>query len=247
MIAVLPILLYPLLGISLLQVAQFMQEQPTRVLVVGAEKLARLAAAVRGAAVRRRLFWTRSELRLAASCSFAPHEPPTTAVGADARADAVRRCSRATTRRRCIFPPDFAARLDAFREAIRRRAERLGRGAAPTPQAATRRSKCPVPKSSTTRPATSRSSPSSGFPKCCGAGRSRSATRICEPAACRPRRRSRSRSSTSDVADATRRDGADVVEDSARAAVALGPDRRVLPGHRPLRRRERSAARWKRC
>ena len=41
MIAVLPILLYPLLGMSLLQIAQFMQEQPTRVLVVGAENLAR--------------------------------------------------------------------------------------------------------------------------------------------------------------------------------------------------------------
>ena len=35
MIAVLPILLYPLLGMSFLQVAQFMQEHPTKVLVVG--------------------------------------------------------------------------------------------------------------------------------------------------------------------------------------------------------------------
>ena len=40
MIAVLPIVLYPLLGISLLQVSQFMQEQPTRVLVIGADNLA---------------------------------------------------------------------------------------------------------------------------------------------------------------------------------------------------------------
>ena len=48
MIAVLPILLYPLLGMSLLQIAQFMQEQPTRVLVVGAENLSRSAAAVQG-------------------------------------------------------------------------------------------------------------------------------------------------------------------------------------------------------
>ena len=35
MVAVLPILLYPLLGMSLFQISQFMQEQPTRVLVVG--------------------------------------------------------------------------------------------------------------------------------------------------------------------------------------------------------------------
>ena len=31
MIAVLPILLYPLLGMSMFQISQFMQEQPTRV------------------------------------------------------------------------------------------------------------------------------------------------------------------------------------------------------------------------
>ena len=44
MIAVLPILLYPLLGMSMLQVAQFMREQTTRVLVVGADNLTGSAA-----------------------------------------------------------------------------------------------------------------------------------------------------------------------------------------------------------
>lgn len=39
MIAVLPILLYPLLGMSMFQVLQFVRERPTRVLVVGAEQL----------------------------------------------------------------------------------------------------------------------------------------------------------------------------------------------------------------
>ena len=42
MIAVLPILLYPLLGMSLFQVAQFVQERPTTVLIVGAGDLAEL-------------------------------------------------------------------------------------------------------------------------------------------------------------------------------------------------------------
>ena len=42
MIFVLPILLYPLLGMSLLQVSQFMREHVTRVLVVGAGELADL-------------------------------------------------------------------------------------------------------------------------------------------------------------------------------------------------------------
>src|SRR4029078_21038 len=42
MIAVLPILLYPLLGMSILQVAQFLREQPTDVLIVGAPDLPEL-------------------------------------------------------------------------------------------------------------------------------------------------------------------------------------------------------------
>jgi sodium transport system permease protein len=39
MIAVLPVLLYPLMGMTFLQIAQFLQEHPTRVAVVGADGL----------------------------------------------------------------------------------------------------------------------------------------------------------------------------------------------------------------
>src|ERR1043166_8618758 len=39
MIAVLPMLLYPILGMSVFQVAQFVREQPTRVYMLGAEHL----------------------------------------------------------------------------------------------------------------------------------------------------------------------------------------------------------------
>ena len=42
MIAVLPLLLYPLLGMSFFQVSQFVREQPTKVLVVGMEPTADL-------------------------------------------------------------------------------------------------------------------------------------------------------------------------------------------------------------
>ena len=52
MIAVLPILLYPLLGMSMLQVSQFMQEQATRVLVVGASGPAARPPLVRERAIR---------------------------------------------------------------------------------------------------------------------------------------------------------------------------------------------------
>ncbi|MGD9128262.1 MAG: ABC transporter permease subunit/CPBP intramembrane protease [Planctomycetia bacterium] len=38
-IAILPILLYPLLGMSMFQMAQFMQEQPTKILVVGGRQM----------------------------------------------------------------------------------------------------------------------------------------------------------------------------------------------------------------
>ena len=39
MIAVLPLLLYPLLGMSFVQVAQFLKKHPTRVWIIGAERL----------------------------------------------------------------------------------------------------------------------------------------------------------------------------------------------------------------
>lgn len=42
-IAVLPLLLYPLLGMSVLQVAQFMKEHPTRIWVIGSEHLDSIA------------------------------------------------------------------------------------------------------------------------------------------------------------------------------------------------------------
>src|SRR5689334_16872448 len=40
MIAVLPIVLYPLLGLSFFQIAQFLREQPSRVLVAGLPQVA---------------------------------------------------------------------------------------------------------------------------------------------------------------------------------------------------------------
>ena len=42
MIVVLPILLYPLLGTSFFQLAQFLQEHPSRVLIVSAKELGNL-------------------------------------------------------------------------------------------------------------------------------------------------------------------------------------------------------------
>src|SRR5262249_53692515 len=39
MIAVLPLLMYPLLGMSIFQVSQFLQDQPTRIAIIGLPNL----------------------------------------------------------------------------------------------------------------------------------------------------------------------------------------------------------------
>ncbi len=65
MIAVLPLLLYPLLGMSFFQVAQFMREHAIRVLVVGAPESAELPPLDRGRPLCRRAV-RRSEVRRAA-------------------------------------------------------------------------------------------------------------------------------------------------------------------------------------
>lgn len=49
MVAVLPLLLYPLLGLNWLQISQFMQERPADILLVGAAELAEVAPLVAGA------------------------------------------------------------------------------------------------------------------------------------------------------------------------------------------------------
>ena len=134
MIAVLPVLLYPLMGMSLLQISQFMQEQPTRVLVVGAKDLVGLPPLFENQQFAGRLFTDPSrtkllELHFTPDGPLAPGETP-----AEAKAEAHRQVQGGQYEAALYFPPDFTSRLDAFRAAIRHRAEdRLpspsGRGA----------------------------------------------------------------------------------------------------------------------
>src|SRR3990170_3876211 len=56
MIFVLPILLYPLLGMSLFQVTQFIEQKPSSVLIVGARSLADLPPLVENHQFAARLF-----------------------------------------------------------------------------------------------------------------------------------------------------------------------------------------------
>ncbi len=147
MIAVLPLLLYPLLGMSLLQIAQFVQKQTARVLVIGAENLRACPVTTPG--------W-------GGSCTGTPVSPATPGVAVqlppqrvalfdkggfiddcrsakllelhfglpggrrgtdDARAEARALVQSGEYDAALYFPVDFAARLDAFHRAIRHRAD----------------------------------------------------------------------------------------------------------------------------
>ena len=106
MIAVLPILLYPLLGVSLLQVSQFMQEQPTRVLVVGAENLAAAPPLFENQQFSEWLFADPSRAKLI-NLSFAPILKGGAAAGETPGPTLVARWSREPSRRRCTSPRTF--------------------------------------------------------------------------------------------------------------------------------------------
>ncbi len=108
MIAVLPLLLYPLLGMLFLQMTQFMRQQPTRIWVVGAVELTvepALLAQGRFAAE----FCPEDEARL---LQLTVHESPLERNGKEAFLETARREIR---RDGCdavvLFPADFSARL----------------------------------------------------------------------------------------------------------------------------------------
>ena len=63
-IAVLPLLLYPLLGMSFLQVAQFMKEHPTKIWIIGADRLPAQPALLDGEVFRPDLLTLPSDERL---------------------------------------------------------------------------------------------------------------------------------------------------------------------------------------
>ena len=62
MIAVLPVVLYPLLGMSMFQVTQFVREQTTKILVVGDRRLPKSPPLFEDGHVAERWFTSRSHL-----------------------------------------------------------------------------------------------------------------------------------------------------------------------------------------
>lgn len=121
MVAVLPFLLYPLVGMTFFQVAQFMGEKPCRVLVIGAsrELQPRLFAE---AGFAPELFRAPSEARLI-EVDF---QTLTSAAGTRDAAVAARQMANEVLRSLrydavLYFPDDFAARLRQYRQSLQQR------------------------------------------------------------------------------------------------------------------------------
>ncbi len=150
MIAVLPLLLYPLLGMSMLQVAQFLQDHPTKVLVAGWKPVAGLpplieqsvaapkaagekatntekessAAASQPPAVRFNSKWLSEDTRKLLEITLA--DPAELQLSGDAAKDAgqVRQLMQEKQYDVVVvFPADFAQRLEKFRKDLASRRE----------------------------------------------------------------------------------------------------------------------------
>ena len=162
MIAVLPVLLYPLLGLSMFQVSQFMQEQPTRVLVVGAPDMADLPPLFKGNHFDELVFLDPSKLKLL-DLNFVPDKPsPQAERASDARSEAQEQVQSNEYEAALYFPPDFGSQLDAFRTASCRSERRVRKsGRRPTAENGATPLQVPQPRnSSTPQPTKNRKSPS---------------------------------------------------------------------------------------
>lgn len=124
MIFVLPVLLYPLLGLSMSQIMQFRSERPTTVLVIGGQDLDKPPRLFDGESFTPQLF------------TDPDHGPELLAprfVAMDAD-EARRLVERGEADAALIFHADFSQRLNAYRESIRR-PKIKPHSASPLPQA----------------------------------------------------------------------------------------------------------------
>jgi len=117
MIVVLPILLYPLLGVAFFQFSQFLEGRPARVLVVGRASLPEEPPLVEGNRFAPGLFKSPSRERL-----LEVHYSEDVMPGQEAGEPSVARMavSQRDYEAALYFPPDFCRRLASFREAVRK-------------------------------------------------------------------------------------------------------------------------------
>ena len=143
-IAILPLLLYPLLGMSIFQVSQFLQARPTSVLVIGAESLAGLPPLFDDGRFAVELFSQPEKARLL-EVYFAAAPLAQDSAAADAEwARSMDLVQEGKFDAALYFPPDFARRLEAYRRAIH---DRLGQAFRnpPAPQTADGQAALQVP------------------------------------------------------------------------------------------------------
>ncbi|MBN2475241.1 MAG: CPBP family intramembrane metalloprotease [Pirellulales bacterium] len=116
MMFVLPILLYPLLGMSFVQIQQFTQEKPTTVLVVGANHLTDLPRLFENGRFAPELFSDPSRAKLL-ELHFPPDDPSKTL--AEQRAEAQRAVQAGQYDVAICFPETFAEEAERFERTIR--------------------------------------------------------------------------------------------------------------------------------
>jgi len=114
MIAVLPLLLYPLIGMTFLQVAQFMKEHPTRIWVIGSGGLPEDPPLLEEKAFARALFDDPDQARLM-ELTIEPGSIARQALVTQAAQEAV---SAGDFDAVVYFPPDFGPRLQELRARI---------------------------------------------------------------------------------------------------------------------------------
>ncbi|NLY03198.1 MAG: CPBP family intramembrane metalloprotease [Rhodopirellula sp.] len=126
-VLVLPILLYPLLGMTFFQISQFMQEQSIRVLVVGARDPVGLPPLFEDDRFALELFTDPAKIGLI-EVEFASVEPRQRDEAASLLVYSQEQARSAVIAGEydaaLYFPADFADRLEAFRDAIEERARR---------------------------------------------------------------------------------------------------------------------------
>ena len=127
MIVVLPILLYPLLGMSMLQFSQFAQEKTRRVMVIGAQNLPNEPALIETDHFAPRLFKSPEQAQQLI-LTFADAGLGSPAGALDARSVACAAVGKGDCDAALYIPPDFGRRLEAFREAIRKGFSEATRG-----------------------------------------------------------------------------------------------------------------------
>ncbi|MEE8452748.1 MAG: ABC transporter permease subunit/CPBP intramembrane protease [Thermoguttaceae bacterium] len=123
MMFVLPILLYPLLGMLFLQIQQFVQDKPVRVLVVGAEDYPDLPPLFENESFAESLFSDPKDTRLL-EVHFPPNEPDDPGSTADPFAEAQRAVRAREYDAAIYFPEGFGEELQRFRRAIEERVSR---------------------------------------------------------------------------------------------------------------------------